>query len=127
MHEQREEIRKAARSLVGALAAKRDAKRLIDYGFAAATEESIVAIRDAQTSCSSLEVAIELAIVKEAADLIDLYDRDPEQYPAGRTDVEALAAARKAVLACYRRDKCTICKGPALPCAKRHAQGKSCA
>ena len=63
---------------------------------------------------------------KEAADLIDLYDVEPDRYPEGRTADTAFKNAMRQARRCYARGKCALCKGPAIACARRHAQGSSC-
>jgi hypothetical protein len=125
MHERREKIRGAALSYVGAMVAARDAKRLITVAFGTVTTESRAILHEERIN-PGLECAIELAAVKEAADLVALYDSDPQAWPQGRTAAEALAYASGIVKARYRRGRCTSCKGPALACAKRHADGLSC-
>ncbi len=131
--------REAGDSYLRALVAKRDAKRLIDLGFASSVAAALVVIRDDQrqldvrTTINGVAVtaiseeAVALVALKEAADAIELYDRDPAHCPEGRTAAEAYAAAMKRVRARYQRGQCRRCKGPALPCARRHARGLSCA
>lgn len=114
----------AARSYIGALVARRDARRLLDIGFDAATSEAAARLR---REPRTLADAIEAVAAKEAADSVDLYDKAPHDYPHGRDAETALAEATKRVSARYARGKCDFCKGPALACARRHALGRSCA
>ena len=131
-----EDIRAVAHSFLGALVARRDAKRLLDVGFEAATEDARTTLEDGQGRIDVRieddagpigDMAILLVALKEAADLIELHDRDPKSYPAGRTAAEAFAVTEKAIRRRYARDKCGFCKGPAVQCARRHARGMSCA
>ena len=117
-------IRAAAESYVRAFAARRDAKRLLDIGFAAATKDHAKVLRRAPRT---LAEAIEIVAVKEACDRLDIYDRDPGGEPDGRTADVAFAVSLKVARSRYARGKCWLCKGPALRCARRHAHGRSCA
>ncbi len=131
--------REAGDSYLRALVARRDAKRMIDIGFDAATEEARAVIEAEQAAretnffFNGAEVltltpeAIDAVALKEAADSIEIYERDPAHSPDGRTAAEAYAAALKRVRSRYRGGKCSLCKGPALPCARRHTRGGSCA
>ncbi len=129
-----EELRDATGSYIRATAAYRDAKRLLESGYAAGIARPhavLVAGRDDDArrpnARMTLEQAIELVIAKEAADLLGLYDRDPLAWDAGRTADAALASARETVQGRYARGRCSFCgQKTALACARRHAAGKSC-
>ena len=123
---------RAVRVLLRLTAAKRDAIRLIEDGYHASAEQLSRDVVKVRSECDgegpmSLGDAIELVIGREASDLLDLYDRDPKGYPDGITDDRAYAATQRAIIRRYKRGKCSLCKGPALPCARRHALGRSCA
>jgi hypothetical protein len=121
----RERIGEATRQYLAALCAHRDAKHLLELGFAAATAKARAVL---SVECDdALPEAMQLVAAKEAADIIDLYDKDPTAYPDGRTADMALAASTANVRARYARGRCHFCNGPALACARRHAHGRSCA
>ncbi len=116
----------SGRGYVGATAAVRDAKRLLYLGFseAAGPHRKILTV---DIDMLFFEEALEICIAKEATDLLDLYERCPRDYPQGRDAESALAHARKLCKSRYVKGKCRLCKGPALSCLRRHANGRSCA
>jgi hypothetical protein len=135
------DVQEAGKQYLHALCAKRDAIRLIEIGFAVGTQKYVKAIQAAQASLERDEApstgllndSIALVAMKEARDIIELYERDPQRYPDGQSAESALAAGMKIARGRYKKSrfskefKCTLCRGPALPCAVRHASGKSCA
>ena len=116
-------VAQATFSYLGAKVARRDAERLLDIGYAAAVEDAAKVL---EREPEDLDEAILFVAAKEASDIIDLYGHDPEEYPQGRTIDLAYAHALKSAKKRYHKGKCCFCKGPALPCAKRHAHGRSC-
>lgn len=127
-----EDLRSATHSYLRATCAYRDAVRLLDLGLAMAADPALNVLEwfdleEGSGPHPTLDQAIELVIYKESADLIDLYERDPVAFKAGRSVVEALAYMHKLIPARYVGGKCDLCKGEALRCAVRHAQGRSCA
>lgn len=123
-----EQVRAAIGSFAIALVVRRDALALVDAGFRSTTQperEMFASVGEAP----DMDTALEMAIGKEVTDLIDGYARDPssEMFAAGRSPHTAIAAARRIVRARYRSGKCSLCKGPALPCARRHIHGRGCA
>ena len=117
-------IRKAAVSYLGAHVAYRDAKRLLKHGLAAATMKAFGTL---EAEPVNLGEAIELVAAKEAFDLIELYEQNPDKYPEGRTAESALKDGLRRARGRYQGNKCSLCKGIGLACAKRHAHGRSCA
>jgi hypothetical protein len=117
-------LREATRSYVGAHVAHRDARRLLDIGLSAATED---ARRLLAVERTTLALVKELVVAQVAMEVIELYSTDPTGHPEGRTVDTALAHARENVRGRYARGRCWFCRGPALECAKRHARGRSCA
>lgn len=127
------DVREAEDAYTRAIAALRDAKRLLDRGFAEVTSgarhvlDAATEGQEARGDHCDIAVAIEMVIGKEARDLLDLYDRHPLEYPNGQSAERALMVTRKAITSRYRRGKCSLCKGRAALCAPRHATGRSCA
>lgn len=107
------------------LVAHRDAKRLLDIGRDAATEDYLRLVAKV-IDTSALPAVIQAVAVSKAKELIELYDGEPSAWPAGRSADSATAAALKLCRKLYRRGKCTLCGGAALPCARRHAHGRDC-
>lgn len=119
-----------ARRYLVARCAARDAKALIDLGLNQALgdkRERLVAVREDPRA--TLEQVVIVVAAKEALDLIELFETGSEGdgTEAGRTATTAFAASLACARSRYRRGRCTLCKGPALPCARRHAAGMSCA
>lgn len=108
----------AARSYLEALCARRDARRLLDIGFDAAVRGAKKALA---AEPSTLSEAVALVVVKEAADLLELYEMEPDKFPEGRTAEGALKASKQNAGQRYRRGRCGLCKGTALDCAVREA------
>ena len=120
-------IEAATIEYLNAFTVRRDARRMIDAGFNAATERCRTALLFEEEDRISLFEAEALVVAKEAVDLLGLYEKAPLEYPEGRTADLALAASRKNAGTRYRSGKCRSCGGRALPCACRRALGKSCA
>lgn len=120
------ELHELSLSYLIAHCAARDAKAMIDLGLSEATRfkrEGLAAIRN--NKLAELDDVIFVVATKEAYDLLELYSHcDGEE---GRTATSALTAALSSARARYRRGRCAWCGGPALPCARRHAEGRSCA
>ena len=114
----------AGMSYLAAHVAYRDAVRLLSIGLAACTEETSQRLKEEPRT---LDDAIVAVAITEAADLVELFERDPSEYPQGRTPDLAFADRLKNAKRRFRNGKCALCKGPALPCAIRHARGRSCA
>lgn len=114
-----------AGAYLGAKAAKRDvenaATRAVLWAAEAFTRHA------GPQDAMPLEDVVFMVAVKEAADLLDLYDRDPKRYPQGRGVEPALTFSLRSTRARYANGKCGLCKGPALDCARRRAHGGSCA
>jgi hypothetical protein len=117
-------VYEAALGYVRAYSARRDAHRMLDIGFDAATEEGR---RILSKAGRNLEEAIEIVAAKEAVDRLDIYEKDPASCPDGRFGDTAFNTALVAARKRYHRGKCSLCRGPALPCARRHGRGLSCA
>jgi len=116
--------KEAGMSYLSAHVAHRDSKRLLSIGLAACVQDASRRLREKP---KTLDEAVEAVAIKEAADLVELYEQDPIGFSDGRTADAALAAGFKLTKKRYRNGKCALCKGPALPCAIRHARGRSCA
>lgn len=114
----------AAKIYLRAKVARRDAEDLIEFGYWAAAQPAILAL---SKESRNLADAIQTVVAKEAADLVEFHGKDPKRYPEGINADRALAASWKNAGRRYKNNKCGLCKGPALACAKRHAHGKSCA
>lgn len=119
-------IRAAGRSYLKAACAFRDAKELLRKGFVAATATECEILHH-PTDGLNLEDAIERVVIKEAIDIAEFYDRDPDRWPNGADAAGAYESASRSVRQRYAKGKCSLCKGPALACARRHASGRSCA
>lgn len=120
------ELHELSLSYLIAHCAARDAKAMIDLGLSEATRfkrEGLVAIRN--NKLAELDDMIFVVATKEAYDLLELYSHT--DWEEGRTATSALTAALSSARARYRRGRCARCGGPALPCARRHAEGRSCA
>lgn len=111
---------------MAAYVAQRDAVRLIRQGFAAATHSALGVLSTKVERLTFVEVS-RLVVCQLARELVDLHGERPLEYPEGSTAERALAYAERAVGARYASGKCRLCNGDALPCARRHAVGRSCA
>jgi hypothetical protein len=121
-------IERAAVRYLAAQQAHRDALRLLEIGrSAASTEHRKILTQVVESKRSTLDDLIYVVAAKEALDLITFYATDPQGYPDGKTSERAWAVSLKAIKARYRKGKCALCKGPALGCIARHAEGRSCA
>lgn len=123
-----ERIERAARGYLTAQQVHRDALRLLEIGRSAASKEHremLDGILESKTS--TLDDLIYVVAAKEALDLIEFFKTDPGGYPDGETAARAWEVSLKNIKARYRKGKCALCKGSALGCIARHAEGRSCA
>jgi hypothetical protein len=109
-----------------AVCARRDALLLIEDGFTARIAVARVGIAEARglSEKLSMEQAMEMAMLALANELLTVYLECPLEYPQGRSAAEAMDFARRAVAERFRQGRCSYCKGPALPCARRAASGR---
>ncbi len=63
---------------------------------------------------------------KEAYDRLELSTHDDPNRASVDLAGTVLLESVKAVIQRYSGDECSLCGGPAVKCAIRHAQGRSC-
>jgi hypothetical protein len=108
----------AARGLLGAAVAKRDAYRLIRIGYGVAIEPHQAVVDAAEARAMTLQEAIVLCALKWASQYIDCHEHDVAGHTEARTADLAYAAGMKIARRAFRGGRCEDCKGPALPCAR---------
>ena len=108
----------AARGLLGASVAKRDAYRLIRIGYSAAIEPHQAAVGAAAVRELTLQEALILCALKWASQYVECHEHDVADHPDARTADAAFAAGMKIARHAFRGGRCDECKGPALPCAR---------
>lgn len=118
------DVADAARGMLAARVAKRDAYRLLVAGYLAAIRDPDAMIDAAREAVEAMTMtdAIVLQAASIAKQMVDLYDTDPEQHPEGRNAETAWACGLRVARSGYTTaGRCRRCKGPALACARHGA------